>query len=255
MPNVYFVVTTASAPEACSVSATISGGTVDRIDALRYRYAFLSFVTSPAMTGMISSSHTYSTLLTTTFEGGNASRITTEPPGFVTRYISSTPRRRSGKLRSVYTVVTASKVPSACFNAQTSPCVNSAPGTTRRASSNITSFYSHPGFGAVLVHPDGHDTTVEPLADAVETYWLFAEVWGALTKPGLSFATAPARALGLLRTLLHKKDAYFDYHDPLPFLAHFCVHLPTLLLRNMRNGNRWAKIDPCIGKMTEENGD
>ena len=51
------------------------------------------------------------------------------------------------------------------------------------------------------------------------------------------------------------KDAYFDYADPLPFLAHFCVHLPTLLVRNLYNGNKWAKIDPCIGKMTEENGD
>jgi hypothetical protein len=124
-----------------------------------------------------------------------------------------------------------------------------------RASSNITSFYNHPGLGAVLVHPDAHHTsTVEPLPSAVETYWLFSEVWGALTKPGL-LKGLPTRAKGLLDALLHKKDAYFDAHDPLPFLAHFGVHLPTLLKRNIVNGNNWAKIDPCIGKMTEENGD
>ena len=41
----------------------------------------------------------------------------------------------------------------------------------------------------------------------------------------------------------------------LPFLAHLFVHLPMLLLRNLRTGNKWAKIDPCIGKLTEENGD
>jgi len=31
--------------------------------------------------------------------------------------------------------------------------------------------------------------------------------------------------------------------------------VPVLLLRNLRRGNKWAKIDLCIGKMTEENGD
>ena len=124
-----------------------------------------------------------------------------------------------------------------------------------RASSNLTNFYNHPGLGAVLINPEAHASTVEPLPDVVETYWLFAEAWAALTKPGLSLATAPGRALSLLRTVLHKKDAYFEPHDPLPFLALLFIHLPTLLLRNVWKGNRWAKIDPCIGKMTEENGD
>merc|ERR1711865_418461 len=53
----------------------------------------------------------------------------------------------------------------------------------------------------------------------------------------------------------HKKDAYYDPRDPLPSLALLYVHLPTLLARNIYKGNNWAKIDPCIGKMTEENGD
>merc|ERR1712032_1694536 len=52
-----------------------------------------------------------------------------------------------------------------------------------------------------------------------------------------------------------QKDAYFDAADPLPVLDHLYVHLPMLLIRNVHTGNKWAKIDPCIGKMTEENGD
>lgn len=121
-----------------------------------------------------------------------------------------------------------------------------------RFSSNITSFYDNPAFGAVLVDPDAFSSTVQPLPSAVETYWLFSEVWAAMTKPGLPLSQ---RAAGVIDSLLHKKDAYFDPTDPMPFLAHFFVHIPTLLLRNLRNGNKWAKIDPCIGKMTEENGD
>ena len=42
-------------------------------------------------------------------------------------------------------------------------------------------------------------------------------------------------------------------------LAHVLRGMPALrrlsLARNVRTGNKWAKIDPCIGKMTEENGD
>ena len=120
-----------------------------------------------------------------------------------------------------------------------------------RASSNIASFYNHKGLGAVLANPEAtpFNATVEPLPGVVETYWLFSEVWAALSKPSLSSFSA------VLDALLHKKDAYYDACDPLPSLALLYVHLPTLLARNIWEGNNWAKIDPCIGKMTEENGD
>ena len=76
-----------------------------------------------------------------------------------------------------------------------------------------------------------------------------ARMWGSVTAGGSCGAAA------LLSAVLFKKDAYFDVSDPLPFLGALFVHLPTLLARNVRTGNKWAKIDPCIGKMTEENGD
>jgi len=123
-----------------------------------------------------------------------------------------------------------------------------------RASSNITAFYNNPALGSVLLKPDAlPEKPVEPLPSAAETYWLFAEVWAAAAnKDGLSVRE---RASSLWNCLIYKKDAYFTPEDPLPFLAHLFVHIPTLLVRNLWTGNKWAKIDPCIGKLTEENGD
>ena len=120
-----------------------------------------------------------------------------------------------------------------------------------RASSNIANFYNHKGLGAVLANPESNlfDQTIEPLPGVVETYWLFAEVMAVFSKPSLASFTA------VFDALFHKKDAYYDPRDPLPSLALLYVHLPTLLMRNIYKGNNWAKIDPCIGKMTEENGD
>ena len=120
-----------------------------------------------------------------------------------------------------------------------------------RASSNIANFYNHKGLGAVLANPESNlfDKTIEPLPGVVETYWLFAEVMAFFSKPSLTTFAAAFDAL------FHKKDAYYDPRDPLPSLAQLYVHLPTLLARNIYTGNKWAKIDPCIGKMTEENGD
>ena len=72
------------------------------------------------------------------------------------------------------------------------------------------------------------------------------------------FPIEVAVALGnyeLAEALFAKKDAYYDVDDVLPFLALYYLHIPTLLVRNIKRGNRWAKIDLCIGKLTEVNGD
>ena len=63
------------------------------------------------------------------------------------------------------------------------------------------------------------------------------------------------RVAAASESLFVKKDAYFEPDDVLPFLALYYIHIPTLLVRNIRRGNTWAKIDLCIGKLTEVNGD
>ena len=124
-----------------------------------------------------------------------------------------------------------------------------------RMSSNITNFYDSPTVGAALLDTPAvaKSGLVEtPLPSSCESCWTAVDVWYALSKPGLSLTQ---RAKEIYACLFEKKDAYFDPYDVLPFLALHYVHIPTLLARQIRKGNRWAKIDMCIGKLTEENGD
>lgn len=128
-----------------------------------------------------------------------------------------------------------------------------------RFSSNNNSFYSNERYGEALLKGlsepaafSSEKTQVQPLAEAQEVNWLFCDAYYALSKPGYSMR----ERLGQLYTACFvNKDAYFDVNDPLPFLALHYLHVPVLLMRNLLRGNKWAKIDLCIGKMTEENGD
>jgi predicted ATP-grasp superfamily ATP-dependent carboligase len=124
-----------------------------------------------------------------------------------------------------------------------------------RFSSNIANFYDSPTAARAYLEPDAcaRDGVVErPTPNHAETCWIACELYYALTKPGYSVAE---RARNVYDALFVKKDAYYDPDDLLPFLALYFVHMPVLLWRNVRRGNQWAKIDLCIGKLTEVNGD
>jgi len=124
-----------------------------------------------------------------------------------------------------------------------------------RWSSNITNFHTSRTMGRALIDPAGCVARGEcelPKSDAVETNWLAVDLYYALQKPNLS----PAQRLrAMYKAVFENKDAYWERDDLLPFLALHFVHIPTLLLRNIWRGNKWAKIDMCIGKLTEVNGD
>merc|ERR1740138_1911289 len=122
-------------------------------------------------------------------------------------------------------------------------------------SSNITTFHNSATVGRAFLEPtqcaaEGHVET--PLPSAGETNWFAVDAYYALTKPGY---TLTERLALLSEALFEKKDAYYDPRDLLPFLALHYVHIPTLLCRNIWRGNQWKKIDMCIGKLTEVNGD
>ena len=124
-----------------------------------------------------------------------------------------------------------------------------------RFSSNITNFYNSPTAWRAFTQPDelARKGEVEtPMPSAVESNWIFVDLYYALRKPGLTLAERVRQAYD---ALFHKKDAYFEPSDVLPFLALHYLHIPVLLARNVWRGNKWAKIDMCIGKLTEENGD
>ena len=122
-------------------------------------------------------------------------------------------------------------------------------------SSNITNFHNSKTLGLALIDPAElvrRGRVETPLPSAGETNWLAVDLYYALRKPGL---TLLERCRQVYEALALKKDAYWEPGNVLPFLALHYLHIPVLLARNVWRGNRWAKIDMCIGKLTEENGD
>ena len=57
------------------------------------------------------------------------------------------------------------------------------------------------------------------------------------------------------REIVSGQDATFDVDDPLPFLGLHGVQLPVQLLRIVRSGTPWLKLDLCSGKVVELGGD
>ena len=117
-----------------------------------------------------------------------------------------------------------------------------------RTHSAITLLHDHPDLARAYLDDLGPDETpVEPAVGARPTYWLYHELWQALRHP----RSAGARA----RTLIEGRDSVFDVSDPLPFFMLHHVHVPSLLLGNLRRLRPWTKVDLNIGKLVEPGGD
>lgn len=117
-----------------------------------------------------------------------------------------------------------------------------------RTHSAITLLDGHPGLAAAYLEdaPDG-TPPLEPPVGGRPTYWTYHELFTGLRHP----RTLPGR----LRTVLRGVDAVYASHDPVPFWVLHHVHLPSLLLGNLRRGKPWLKIDLNIGKLVEPAGD
>lgn len=117
-----------------------------------------------------------------------------------------------------------------------------------RTHSAITMFHdhpAHPGLADAYLH--ARDTPLEPLPTSRPTYWLYHELWRALSRPG----TARER----WRVVREGKEAVFDRADPLPYLVLHHVQIPLLLLASLRSGGAWNRIDFNIGKLVQPAGD
>ncbi|MBW0100851.1 ATP-grasp enzyme [Pseudonocardia sp. KRD291] len=113
-----------------------------------------------------------------------------------------------------------------------------------RTHSAITMFHDHPGVADAYLH--GSSPTVTPSASSRPTYWIYHELWRLLTGPDRA-----AR----LRTIINGTDAILSAADPLPFLLVHHLQIPWLLLRALRRGSDWVRIDFNIGKIVEPAGD
>lgn len=120
-----------------------------------------------------------------------------------------------------------------------------------RTHSAITLLEGHPDLAAAYLggDPDVHEREqpVEPELGGAPTYWTHHELWQGLTHP----RTLPER----LRLLRRGRDAVLTPTDPWPFLALHHLHVPSLVLANLRAGRPWQKVDLNIGKLVEPGGD
>jgi hypothetical protein len=129
--------------------------------------------------------------------------------------------------------------------------IEGADGTVRaiecnpRTHSAITMFHDHPDLARAYL--DDGVGTITPLPGSKPTYWLYHELWRALS--------APSTALDRLRVVVRGTDAIFDVHDPLPYLLVHHLHIPSLLVQNLLAGRDWVRIDFNIGKLIEAGGD
>jgi hypothetical protein len=114
-----------------------------------------------------------------------------------------------------------------------------------RTHSAITMFYDQPGVAAAFL--EATEGTLKPTPDSRPTYWLYHELWRALTHP--------RSAAAVLARIRAGKEAIFAWDDPLPFLLVHHLQIPALLLDNLRRGGSWTRIDFNIGKLVEPGGD
>lgn len=115
-----------------------------------------------------------------------------------------------------------------------------------RTHSAITLFKGAPGLPEA--YAGEREGVLEPPAGARPTYWLYHELFRLLTGFGEG-------RLARLHTLARGRDAVFSWRDPLPFFALHHLHIPALLLRELREGRGWYRIDFNIGKLVQSGGD
>lgn len=119
-----------------------------------------------------------------------------------------------------------------------------------RTHSAITMFYNHPDLAQAYLKNQPLQSAIKPLPSSRPTYWIYHELWQLLTR-----LNSPAAVRERIKVIVQGKDAVFDWRDPLPFLMLHHWHVPLLLLRALREGRGWLKIDFNIGKLVQPGGD
>jgi glutathione synthase/RimK-type ligase-like ATP-grasp enzyme len=119
-----------------------------------------------------------------------------------------------------------------------------------RTHSAITQFGDDPRVSPAYVGTTPLAAPVRPLAKSRPTYWIYHEIWRVLTN-----LRSPRKVVERVMTIVRGRDAVFDWRDPLPFLMLYHLHVPLLLIADLREGRGWARIDFNIGKLVQPGGD
>ena len=129
-----------------------------------------------------------------------------------------------------------------------------------RVHSQCVTFLDTPEFGeAVLSNYWGNNKTLEPPNNSKPVFWFYNELFKAVLGSVFNYRKAHennTEGLSKFISLIFKgRDSDFDVDDPLPFLMRNHCQLPYLLLDTLKKDTPWLKLDFCIGKVVELNGD
>ncbi len=111
-----------------------------------------------------------------------------------------------------------------------------------RTHSAIATFYNHPDVAQAYF--EHGDRCIEPLPHSKPVYWLMHELWRGVTGDGAAW-----------ERIRQGKEALWEGDDPLPFLTVPYLQIGGLLVRSLRQGKGWVRIDFNIGKLVELGGD
>jgi len=97
------------------------------------------------------------------------------------------------------------------------------------------------------------EEVLKPEDSNEQIYWFYNEFFKLL--PNSIFNYGNISFYNALATEISGKDAILDSSDPLPFLVTNHLQMPLLLITTAIKGRPWKKLDFCIGKVVEIDGD
>ena len=119
-----------------------------------------------------------------------------------------------------------------------------------RTHSAITMYYDDPRLAPAYLDKTPLEEPVRPFPSSRPTYWIYHEIWRLLAQ-----LRSRRNIIERLRTIARGRDAVFDWRDPLPFLMLHHLHVPLLLIGDLRERRGWVRIDFNIGKLVQLGGD
>jgi len=126
-----------------------------------------------------------------------------------------------------------------------------------RVHSQCVTFLDLPEFGEAVLSDNWKNERLIPPNNSKPVFWFYNELFKAIPTSLFNYRKADENngITNFLSLLLSGRDSDFDIDDPLPFLMRNHFQLPYLLLNTLRKDIPWLKLDFCIGKVVELNGD
>lgn len=107
-----------------------------------------------------------------------------------------------------------------------------------RTHTALAAFYNHPLVAqAYLDKTPLVNGPTQPYASAREVYWLHHEIWN------LFKVRSVGELCRQLSLFVRGKEAIYSVDDPLPFLLHYTLHMPCVLIQNLLFPVRYKKVD------------